>query len=54
MSAGWARLRSVLPARAELAAMGRRPRRDLLAGLTVAIVVVAAGARVRHLLRSRR
>ncbi|MFI7707460.1 SulP family inorganic anion transporter [Nonomuraea sp. NPDC049480] len=40
MSAGWARLRSVLPARAELAAMGRRPRRDLLAGLTVAIVAL--------------
>ncbi|MEV4471907.1 SulP family inorganic anion transporter [Nonomuraea sp. NPDC049504] len=38
--AGWARLRSVLPARAELAAFGRHPRRDLLAGLTVAIVAL--------------
>ncbi|MGW3353442.1 SulP family inorganic anion transporter [Nonomuraea rubra] len=38
--AGWARLRSVLPARAELAALGRHPRRDLLAGLTVAIVAL--------------
>ncbi|MFG1699773.1 SulP family inorganic anion transporter [Nonomuraea sp. NPDC049309] len=38
--AGWARLRSVLPARADLAAFGRHPRRDLLAGLTVAIVAL--------------
>ncbi|MBF8185731.1 SulP family inorganic anion transporter [Nonomuraea sp. K274] len=40
MSAGWARVRSVLPARADLTAMGRRPRRDLVAGLTVAIVAL--------------
>ncbi|TDD45873.1 SulP family inorganic anion transporter [Nonomuraea terrae] len=40
MAAGLARLRSVLPARDDLAAMGRRPRRDLLAGLTVAIVAL--------------
>ncbi|WP_434094149.1 SulP family inorganic anion transporter [Nonomuraea wenchangensis] len=38
--AGLDRLRSVLPARADLAAMGRHPRRDLLAGLTVAIVAL--------------
>nr|WP_328794563.1 SulP family inorganic anion transporter [Herbidospora solisilvae] len=38
--AGWTRLRSVLPERAELAAMGRHPRRDLVAGLTVAIVAL--------------
>ncbi|GAA3419429.1 SulP family inorganic anion transporter [Streptosporangium vulgare] len=40
LSSGWARLRSVLPEGGELAAMGRRPRRDLLAGLTVAIVAL--------------
>ncbi|GAA2858018.1 SulP family inorganic anion transporter [Streptosporangium fragile] len=40
LSAGWARVRSVLPERGELAAMGRHPRRDLLAGLTVAIVAL--------------
>ncbi|MFI7612112.1 SulP family inorganic anion transporter [Nonomuraea terrae] len=40
MAAGLARLRAVLPARDDLAAMGRRPRRDLLAGLTVAIVAL--------------
>ncbi len=40
MSSGWARIRSVLPERSELAAMGRRPRRDLLAGLTVAIIAL--------------
>ncbi|MFI6538851.1 SulP family inorganic anion transporter [Nonomuraea sp. NPDC050547] len=34
------RMRSLLPARADLAAMGRHPRRDLLAGLTVAIVAL--------------
>ncbi|MFI6793065.1 SulP family inorganic anion transporter [Nonomuraea sp. NPDC050383] len=40
-SAGWAaRLRALLPARADLAALGRHPRRDLLAGLTVAIVAL--------------
>ncbi|MGP3934073.1 SulP family inorganic anion transporter [Nonomuraea sp. KM88] len=38
--AGWARLRSVLPARADLAAFTRHPRRDLLAGLTVAVVAL--------------
>lgn len=34
------RVRSVLPARADFAVMGRSPRRDLLAGLTVAIVAL--------------
>nr|WP_030369612.1 SulP family inorganic anion transporter [Streptomyces roseoverticillatus] len=36
----WTRVRSLLPARADLRAMGRAPRRDLLAGLTVAIVAL--------------
>ncbi|GAA3192781.1 SulP family inorganic anion transporter [Streptomyces ramulosus] len=36
----WGRVRALLPARADLAAMGRDPRRDLLAGLTVAIVAL--------------
>ncbi len=40
LSSGWARLVSVLPERGELTAMVRRPRRDLLAGLTVAIVAL--------------
>ncbi|GII34464.1 MFS transporter [Planotetraspora mira] len=40
LTSGLARVRSVLPERGELAAMGRRPRRDLLAGLTVAIVAL--------------
>ncbi|MGI5488355.1 SulP family inorganic anion transporter [Microtetraspora malaysiensis] len=40
MSAGRARLRSLLPERGEIAAYARRPRRDLLAGLTVAIVAL--------------
>ncbi len=40
LSSGWARLRGVLPEGGDLAAMGRRPRRDLLAGLTVAIVAL--------------
>ncbi|TDC07295.1 SulP family inorganic anion transporter [Nonomuraea longispora] len=40
LSSGWARVRSVLPTRDELATMGRRPRRDLLAGLTVAVVAL--------------
>lgn len=40
LSSGWTRARSVLPLRADLVAMGRRPRRDLLAGLTVAIVAL--------------
>ncbi|GAA2747976.1 SulP family inorganic anion transporter [Kitasatospora cinereorecta] len=35
-----ARLRAVLPDRAVLATMGRSPRKDLLAGLTVAIVAL--------------
>lgn len=34
------RIRSVLPARADYAVMARNPRRDLLAGLTVAIVAL--------------
>ncbi|MEU7392043.1 SulP family inorganic anion transporter [Streptomyces tanashiensis] len=34
------RLRMLLPARADVAVMGRTPRRDLLAGLTVAIVAL--------------
>ncbi|MDX3733506.1 SulP family inorganic anion transporter [Streptomyces caniscabiei] len=36
----WARITSLLPARADLAEMRRDPRRDLLAGLTVAIVAL--------------
>lgn len=36
----WARVRDLLPARADMTAMGRAPRRDLLAGLTVAIVAL--------------
>ncbi|MDX3002173.1 SulP family inorganic anion transporter [Kribbella solani] len=43
MSAGfgvWRRTRSLLPARTDLAAMSRQPRRDLVAGLTVAIVAL--------------
>ncbi|MER5473102.1 SulP family inorganic anion transporter [Streptomyces sp. NPDC002685] len=36
----WARIASLLPARSDLAEMGRNPRRDLLAGLTVAIVAL--------------
>ncbi|WP_433511625.1 SulP family inorganic anion transporter [Nonomuraea sp. CA-143628] len=40
ISSGWARVRAVLPERRELAAIGRHPRRDLLAGLTVAIVAL--------------
>ncbi|WP_037622816.1 SulP family inorganic anion transporter [Streptomyces aureus] len=35
-----ARIASLLPARGDLAEMGRSPRRDLLAGLTVAIVAL--------------
>lgn len=34
------RVRSLLPAHADFAVMGRNPRRDLLAGLTVAIVAL--------------
>ncbi|MEV0166301.1 SulP family inorganic anion transporter [Nonomuraea fuscirosea] len=40
IAAGWGRVRSVLPERAALAAMRERPRNDLLAGLTVAIVAL--------------
>jgi SulP family sulfate permease len=40
LTSGLARVRSVLPERAEFSAMGRHPRRDLLAGLTVAIVAL--------------
>ncbi|NEE24249.1 hypothetical protein G3M53_02050, partial [Streptomyces sp. SID7982] len=35
-----ARMRALLPVRADFAAMTRAPRRDLLAGLTVAIVAL--------------
>ncbi|MER5360134.1 SulP family inorganic anion transporter [Streptomyces sp. NPDC002785] len=37
---GFARVGSLLPSRTDLAVMGRSPRRDLLAGLTVAIVAL--------------
>ncbi|GGZ39597.1 sulfate permease [Streptomyces inusitatus] len=40
MTRGRARVRSLLPSRADLAMMARDPRRDLLAGLTVAIVAL--------------
>lgn len=36
----WARVRALLPRRSDLNAMRRQPRRDLLAGLTVAIVAL--------------
>ncbi|MFF5451978.1 SulP family inorganic anion transporter [Streptomyces sp. NPDC012950] len=36
----WKRVRSLLPTRADLAVVGRDPRRDLLAGLTVAVVAL--------------
>ncbi|MDT0449569.1 SulP family inorganic anion transporter [Streptomyces hesseae] len=36
----WSRVRSLLPARADLVAARRDPKRDLLAGLTVAIVAL--------------
>ncbi|KUL40851.1 SulP family inorganic anion transporter [Streptomyces regalis] len=36
----WARIAALLPARADLTEMRRDPRRDLLAGLTVAIVAL--------------
>ena len=36
----WQRTRALLPARADLAAMLHQPRRDLIAGLTVAIVAL--------------
>ncbi|WP_073947386.1 SulP family inorganic anion transporter [Streptomyces kebangsaanensis] len=40
LSRGRSRIVSLLPSRADLAGMGRSPRRDLLAGLTVAIVAL--------------
>ncbi|MBL6274968.1 SulP family inorganic anion transporter [Micromonospora fiedleri] len=40
MAAAWGRVRALLPGRADLAAVRRAPRRDLLAGLTVAIVAL--------------
>ncbi|WP_405578295.1 SulP family inorganic anion transporter [Streptomyces sp. NBC_01092] len=40
ISRAWSRIASLLPARADLTEMGREPRRDLLAGLTVAIVAL--------------
>ncbi|MFI2300276.1 SulP family inorganic anion transporter [Actinacidiphila glaucinigra] len=36
----WAPVRALLPARADLTAMRRQPRQDLLAGLTVAVVAL--------------
>ncbi|MEU9565073.1 SulP family inorganic anion transporter [Streptomyces sp. NPDC048161] len=40
LARSWDRVASLLPARADLVVMGRDPRRDLLAGLTVAIVAL--------------
>ncbi|WP_438803736.1 SulP family inorganic anion transporter [Micromonospora fiedleri] len=40
LAAAWGRVRALLPGRADLAAVRRAPRRDLLAGLTVAIVAL--------------
>ncbi|MEU7567972.1 SulP family inorganic anion transporter [Streptomyces fradiae] len=40
MRAAWGRVRSLLPVRADLAAALRTPRRDLTAGLTVAVVAL--------------
>lgn len=40
LSRMWSPVRSLLPGRGDLADMGRDPRRDLLAGLTVAIVAL--------------
>ncbi|WP_412538745.1 SulP family inorganic anion transporter [Longispora sp. K20-0274] len=40
VASGWANVRGLLPARADVVAMGRQPRRDLLAGLTVAVVAL--------------
>ncbi|WP_412539233.1 SulP family inorganic anion transporter [Longispora sp. K20-0274] len=40
LSASGARLRGLLPALADLAAMRRQPRRDVFAGLTVAVVAL--------------
>ncbi|WP_217562096.1 SulP family inorganic anion transporter [Streptomyces sp. GbtcB6] len=39
-SRAWARITSLLPTRADLAEVRRDPRRDLLAGLTVAVVAL--------------
>ncbi|WP_240138221.1 SulP family inorganic anion transporter [Streptomyces sp. MUM 178J] len=40
ISRAWRPVRSLLPVRADLQAMARSPRRDLLAGLTVAVVAL--------------
>ncbi|MFE6662417.1 SulP family inorganic anion transporter [Streptomyces sp. NPDC057697] len=40
LARSWDRVASLLPARADFVVMGRDPRRDLLAGLTVAIVAL--------------
>ncbi|TQK49936.1 SulP family sulfate permease [Streptomyces sp. SLBN-118] len=40
LARSWGRVRSLLPARADFATMARDPRRDLLAGLTVAVVAL--------------
>ncbi|MEV6120209.1 SulP family inorganic anion transporter [Streptomyces sp. NPDC052077] len=40
VSRGWARIVSLLPGRADLAEVRRDPRRNLLAGLTVAVVAL--------------
>lgn len=40
LARSWERVRSLLPARADYSVMARNPRRDLLAGLTVAIVAL--------------
>ncbi|MES9505323.1 SulP family inorganic anion transporter [Streptomyces sp. NPDC000609] len=40
LARSWNRVASLLPARADFVVMGRDPRRDLLAGLTVAIVAL--------------
>lgn len=40
LARSWDRVRSLLPSRADYAVMARDPRRDLLAGLTVAIVAL--------------
>ncbi|MGY0230690.1 SulP family inorganic anion transporter [Longispora urticae] len=40
VASGWANVRDLLPRRADVVAMGRQPRRDLLAGLTVAVVAL--------------
>ncbi|MEV6690558.1 SulP family inorganic anion transporter [Micromonospora sp. NPDC051196] len=40
MAAAWGRVRALLPGRADLQAVRRAPRRDLVAGLTVAVVAL--------------